>query len=100
MFGYLGVFKSLDNLDFNLEDLFLWIKFTLAALSRAEKAADKLLALGFFLASLTSLLTILSRLAFLPVRVLSFRTFLIADLIIGIQEAMLSWRLVLCKHFS
>lgn len=84
---YLEAARSLESLDFNLEDLFLWIKLTLAALSRAEKAAVRLLALGFFRASLTSLFKTFSRLVLRAVLVLSFLTFLRADFIMGIGHS-------------
>lgn len=72
-----------DNLDFNLEALFLWIRFTLVALSKAEKTACKsfvaLLVLTFLIADFKAS----SRFLLRAVRVLSFRTFLIADRMIG-----------------
>lgn len=75
---------DLERRDFNLAALFLWMRFTLTALSKAEKAWVKFLTSGFFLAFLTSFLSTVSLALFLAVRTLSFLTFLIADLMIGI----------------
>lgn len=72
-----------DSLDFNLAALFGWINFTLAALSKAENAACKSLASFEVLAFLTKDFRLNSRFLLRAVLVLSFLTFLIADLIIG-----------------
>lgn len=81
---YFFVISNLANLDFNLEALFLCIRFTLAALSKAEKMVDKFLALGVFLAVFSAFFKADSLLLLRAVLILSFLTFLIADFIIGI----------------
>jgi len=78
------VLTSLDNLDFNREALLGWIRWTLAALSKAEKAACRFLSDLFILAFFTNDLRAASLLSLRIVLTLSFRTFLIADLMIGI----------------
>jgi len=74
----------LDNRDFNLEALLGWIKWTLTALSKAEKAACKSFAsfvpLTFLIADFSETSLFLLR----AVLTLSFLTFLIALLMIGI----------------
>ena len=73
-----------DNLDFNLAALFGWIKWTLAALSSAEKAACKFLGVLETLAFLIADFKAVSRFLFRAVLVLSFLTFLMAERITGI----------------
>jgi hypothetical protein len=75
---------SLERRDFSLAALFLWIKLTLTALSRAENADDRLVASGMRLACLMTLRIAVSLVLLRAVLVLSFRTFLIADFISGI----------------
>lgn len=75
---------SLESLALRREDLFLWIKLTLTALSKAEKTADKFLVLGLFLAAFTNFFTTSILALFLAALTLSFLTFFMADLIIGI----------------
>jgi len=72
-----------DSLDFNLAALLGWIKCTLAALSKAEKAAVKSLADLLILAFLTKDFKVVSRFLLRAVLSLSLRTFFIADLMIG-----------------
>lgn len=73
----------LDNLDFNLAALFLWINLTLAALSKLEKTACKSLGDLLVRAFLTADFKLSSLFLFLAVLTLSFLTFFIADLMIG-----------------
>ena len=82
----------LESLDFNLLALFLWIKLVLAALSRAEKTADKFLADLAALAFFIKALKVSSRFLLRAVLNLSFLTFFIADLIIGISLLRASTR--------
>ena len=70
---------NLDNLDFNRADLLGWIRCTLAALSRAEKASVKSLAALLTLTFLTKDFKVISRFLLRAVLTLSFRTFLMAD---------------------
>lgn len=77
-----------DNLDFKRADLLGWIKWTLAALSRAEKAACKFLALLSFLAFLTKAFKEISRFLLRAVLTLSFLTFLIAERMIGMADML------------
>lgn len=86
-----------DNLDFNLAALFGWISLTLAALSKAEKTACKSLAPFEALAFLIKDFKFNSRFLFRAVLTLSFLTFLIADLIIG-MGGILTFNLVLFKR--
>lgn len=74
---------SLERRDLSLAALLLWIRLTLTALSKAEKTADKFLVLGLFRAVFRSFLTTFVLALFRAVLVLSFLTFLIADLMIG-----------------
>lgn len=76
---------NLDNLDFNRADLLGWIRWTLAALSKAEKAACRSLAVLLALAFLTKDFKASSRFLLRAVLTLSFLTFFMADLIIGIS---------------
>lgn len=76
-------FIPLDNLDLSRAALLGWIKWTLAALSKAEKAAVKSLAALEALAFLIKDFKVVSRFLLRAVLPLSFRTFLIADLMIG-----------------
>lgn len=73
----------LESLDLSLEALLGWIKLTLAALSNAEKASDKFSGDFSRLAFFTKVLRLLSRFLLRALRTLSFRIFLIADLIKG-----------------
>lgn len=86
--GASGV-DPLDNLDFKRAALLGWIRCTLAALSKAEKAACISLAALDALAFFTKDFKTVSRFLLRAVLSLSFLTFLIADLIIG-MAAMLS----------
>ena len=61
---------------------------TLAALSKAEKADAKFLTFGFFLASFKALFNRPNLFWLREVLVLSFLTFLIDDLIIGISGVL------------
>ncbi len=72
-----------DKRDLSLAALFGWINFTLAALSKAENTACKSFAVFPVRAFLTSDFKLSSLLLLRAVLVLSFRTFLIADLMIG-----------------
>ncbi len=72
------------NLDLRRAALFGWINLTLAALSNAEKAAVKPFSVRVLRAALTKLFRVRSRVSLRAVLILSFRTFLIADLINGI----------------
>lgn len=72
-----------ESLDFNLEALALEISFTLAALSKLEKTFCKSLAFFVWRTFLIADFKESSRFLLRSVRVLSFRTFLIALLIIG-----------------
>lgn len=74
---------NLDNLDFSLADLFGWINLTLAALSKAENTACKSLADLLVRLFLIRDFKAPFRLLLRAVLTLSFLTFLIADLIIG-----------------
>jgi len=74
---------AFDNLDFNLAALLGWIRWTLAALSKAEKAACKSLAVLLTLAFLTKDFKAISRFLLRDDLTLSFLTFLIADRMIG-----------------
>lgn len=74
-----------DNLDFNLEALFLWITFFLAARSSALKTSDNPLADGFFLNCRTAVLNAFLVNKLYSVLRLSCRTFLIACFITGIS---------------
>lgn len=87
---------SLDNLDFNLADLFGWINLTLAALSKAENTACKSLSDLVVRLFLIRDFKILSRLLLRAVLTLSFLTFFIADLMIG-MGANITCCLVLFK---
>lgn len=73
-----------DSLDLRRAALLGWINLTLAALSKAEKAACRFFALVVVLAFLIRDLRIFARFLLRAVLVLSLRTFLIADRIIGI----------------
>lgn len=64
----------------------LWIRLTLTALSKAEKTADKFFASGLFRAVFRSFLTTFVLALFRAVLVLSFLTFLMADLMIGMDS--------------
>ncbi len=68
-----------DNRDFKRAALFGCIRWTLAALSKAEKAAVKSLAALLVLAFLTKDFKASSRFLLRAVLSLSFRTFLMAD---------------------
>jgi len=82
------VATPLLNLDFSLEALLGWISLTLAALSRAEKTACKSLADFEILTFLIKDFKPIARFLFRAVLTLSFLTFLIADLMIGIWEIL------------
>jgi len=81
---------NLDNLDFNLEALFLWIRLTFTDLSKAEKADVKFLAEGVRLVSLMIFFKDVSRFLLRIVLILSFLTFLIALFMIGIVLGMVT----------
>lgn len=85
-----------DSLDFSLAALFGWINFTLEALSKAENAFCKSLADFEVLTFLIKDFKFSSCFLLRAVLVLSFLTFLIADLIIG-TGAILTLNLVLFK---
>lgn len=74
--NYLDFAKAFANLDFNLEDLFLWITRVFTALSKVLMA--------FFMASIASI--------FLPAR-MSFLTALTEDLKFSLVCAFLALRL-------
>ena len=74
------------SLDFNLLALFLWIKLVLAALSNAEKTADKFFLVLSSLAFLIKVFKLSFFFLFKIVLFLSFLNFLIALLIIGMGE--------------
>lgn len=76
-------FTPFESLDFNRADLLGWIRCTLAALSRAEKASVKSLAALLVLAFLTKDFKVISRFLLRAVLILSFLTFFMADLMIG-----------------
>ncbi len=78
-----GNFPPFDNLDFKRAALLGWIRWTLAALSRAEKAAVKSLAVLLALTFLTNDFRAISRFLLRVVLTLSFLTFLIAERMIG-----------------
>ena len=86
----------LASRDFNLEALFLWIKFTLTALSKAEKALLSAAGVLSFLAFLTKVFKTAPRFSLRAVLFLSFLTFLIADLMIG-MFGMVTYQLHLRK---
>lgn len=77
--------------------MFLWIRLTLTALSRAENAAWISLGALETLAFLSNDLKPASLFLFLAVLNLSFRTFLIADFMIG-MGGMVSQPLFLRKQ--
>lgn len=66
----------------------MWINFTLAALSSAENAAVRFLATGLFLVFLIIVFTFDARFLLRIVLTLSFLTFFMALLIIGIFFSM------------
>lgn len=76
----------MESLDLSLAALFLWINLIFAALSSAEKAFDKFLPFGWRLNVLISFLSAVSRARLRAVLVLSFRIFLMAEAIIGIDR--------------
>lgn len=73
----------LDNLDLSLAAFLGWIRWTLAALSRAEKTACKSLAALVVLTFLIKDFKAFSRFLLRAVLILSFLTFLIAERMIG-----------------
>lgn len=75
---------NLESLDLSLEALFLWIKFTLAALSKAEKTFCKAEGDFWIRAFLTKFLSSSFFFKFLLVRTLSLCIFFMAEATIGI----------------
>lgn len=78
-----------DKRDFKRAALLGWINFTLVALSKAENAACKSFAALVVLTFLIKDFKFVSRFSLRAVLVLSFRTFLMAERIIG-MAVMLS----------
>lgn len=81
--NYFETVLSLANLDLSLAALLGWIRWTLAALSKALKVALKFFGFGFLRLDLINFFKASSRFLFRAVRILSFRIFLIADLMSG-----------------
>lgn len=81
--NYFTKLTSLESRDFKREALLWWIRLTLAALSKAEKAACKFLATGFLRVVLINFFKTTSRFRFRAVLILSFLTFFNADFMMG-----------------
>lgn len=77
-----------DNLDFSLSALFFLISFTLTALSSAENTAVRFSEVALVRAFLIAFFKASSRFLFFAVRTLSFRIFLMADLIKGMRAIL------------
>lgn len=84
--GFGEVATPFDKRDFSLAALLGWIRWTLAALSKAEKAARRSLAVLLALAFLTRDFKAISRFLLRAVLALSFLTFFMADRMIGMAD--------------
>ncbi len=79
---------NLDNLDLSRADLFGWMSFTFAALSRAEKTACKFLGELSLLAFLIKVFRALPRDLFRAVLTRSFLIFFMAERNIGMKRML------------